>query len=110
MELDYTRQSSMASFTLSICICSVFEWAVEICSNRKERNVKNRTLVELVCEFSAYIDFTFAHFGKIYSTPPKEGEITDLKTRHYNGKGKRAESLHIRGSAKWIVERRVGGA
>ncbi|PYX57423.1 MAG: hypothetical protein DMG76_11830, partial [Acidobacteria bacterium] len=67
--------------------------------NRKERKVKNRTLdpegcgtlVELGCEFSAYIDFTFADFGKIYSTPPKEGEITGLKTRHDNGKGKRAD-------------------
>jgi len=70
----------MASFTLSICICSVFEWAVEICSNRKERKVKNRTLdpegcgtlVELVCEFSAYIDFTFADFGQnLFATPKR---------------------------------------
>src|SRR2546421_29258 len=44
MELDYTRQCSTASFTLSIYICSVFEWAVGICSNGKERKVKNRTL------------------------------------------------------------------
>src|SRR5256885_8378047 len=44
MELDYTRQSSMASFTKSRTIFLVFEWTVEIRSNGEKSQKKEPTL------------------------------------------------------------------
>jgi len=74
-----------------------------ICSNRKERKVKNRTLdpercgtlVELVLRFSAYIDLLLRFRAKSIRHPQKK-EKSRSKDPHYNGK-KEAEALHIRG-------------
>src|SRR5256714_15281033 len=41
IEVDYTRQCTMACFTRSRTILSVFEWAVEIRSNGRKGKRKN---------------------------------------------------------------------